>query len=49
MDDEVCGLKMIQLRQPVPTLFNTKNADDIFMELAERLGILYGEGGSTTT
>jgi anaerobic selenocysteine-containing dehydrogenase len=45
IDDEVSGLKMIQLREPVPTLFNTKNADDIFMDLAERLGILYGEGG----
>jgi len=45
IDDEVSGLKMIQLREPVPTLFNTKNVDDIFMELAERLGILYGEGG----
>ncbi|HVN95396.1 MAG TPA: molybdopterin-dependent oxidoreductase [Syntrophorhabdaceae bacterium] len=45
IDDEVNGLKMIQLREPVPTLFNTKNADDIFMDLAERLGILYGEGG----
>jgi anaerobic selenocysteine-containing dehydrogenase len=45
IDDEVSGLKMIQLREPVPTLFNTKNADDIFMELAERMGILYGKGG----
>ncbi len=45
IDDEVSGLKMVQLREPVPTLFNTKNADDIFMDLAERLGILYGEGG----
>ena len=45
IDDEVNGLKMVQLREPVPTLFNTKNADDIFMELADRLGILYGEGG----
>ncbi len=45
IDDEVSGLKMIQLREPVPTLFNTRNADDIFMDLAERLGILYGEGG----
>jgi anaerobic selenocysteine-containing dehydrogenase len=44
-DDEVSGLKMIQLREPVPTLFNTRNVDDIFMDLAERLGILYGEGG----
>ncbi|MCX8022559.1 MAG: molybdopterin-dependent oxidoreductase [Syntrophorhabdaceae bacterium] len=45
IDNEVSGLKMIQLREPVPTLFNTRNADDIFMDLAERLGILYGEGG----
>ena len=45
IDDEVSGLKMIQLREPVPTLFNTRNADDIFMDLAERLGVLYGEGG----
>jgi len=45
IDDEVNGLKMVQLREPVPVVFNTKNADDIFMELAERLGILYGEGG----
>ena len=36
---------MVQLRQPVPTLFNTKHIDDIFTELAERLGILYDEGG----
>jgi len=45
IDDEVNGLKMIQLREPVPRLFNTKHADDIFTELAERLGILCGEGG----
>lgn len=45
IDNEVSGLKMIQLREPVPALFNTRNADDIFMDLAERLGILYGEDG----
>lgn len=44
-DDEVTGLHMIQLRQPVPPLFRTKHTDDIFMELADRLGILLGEGG----
>jgi len=44
-DDEVTGLHMVQLRQPVPPLFNTKHADDIFMELSERLGILQGKGG----
>jgi len=45
MDNEVCGLKMIQYREPAPTLFNTKHVDDIFQELADRLGILTGEGG----
>jgi anaerobic selenocysteine-containing dehydrogenase len=45
VDDEVSGLKMVQLREPVPILFNTMHVDDIFTELAERLGILYGEGG----
>jgi anaerobic selenocysteine-containing dehydrogenase len=45
MDNEVCGLKMIQYREPVPTLFNTKHVDEIFTQLAERLGILTGEGG----
>ncbi len=45
IDDEVNGLKMVQLREPVPALFNTREADDIFTDLAERLGILYGEGG----
>jgi len=45
IDDEVSGLKMVQLREAVPTLFNTRHVDDIFTELAERLGILYGEGG----
>ena len=45
IDDEVNGLKMVQLREAVPTLFNTRHVDDIFTELAERLGILYGEGG----
>jgi anaerobic selenocysteine-containing dehydrogenase len=45
IDDEVNGLKMIQLREPVPTIFNTRHVDDIFTDLAERLGILYGEGG----
>ena len=45
IDDEVNGLKMVQLREAVPTLFNTRHIDDIFTELAERMGILYGEGG----
>ena len=45
IDDEVNGLHMIQLRQPVPAIFNTRHTDDILMDLGERLGILYGEGG----
>jgi len=45
LSDEVNGLQMIQLRQPVPTLFNTRHVDDIFLELADRIGMLEGEGG----
>lgn len=45
LSDEVNGLQMIQLRQPVPTLFNTMHVDDIFMELADRIGFLKGKGG----
>ncbi|NLY70226.1 MAG: molybdopterin-dependent oxidoreductase [Clostridiales bacterium] len=44
-DDTVTGLQMIQLRQPVPKLFNTMHVDHILMELAERAGRMYGEGG----
>jgi len=42
---EICGLHLAYVRQPVPTTFNTMHQDDIYMELAERIGILYGEGG----
>ncbi|MFC1892179.1 molybdopterin-dependent oxidoreductase [Thermodesulfobacteriota bacterium] len=45
IDNEVCGLKMIQYREPAPTLFNTRHVDTVFLELADRLGILTGEGG----
>ncbi|MDK2985992.1 MAG: hypothetical protein PWQ96_1635 [Clostridia bacterium] len=45
ISDEVNGLQMIQYRQPVEPLFNTMHVDDIFTELAERLGILYGKDG----
>ncbi|NIR15529.1 MAG: hypothetical protein GWN86_17025, partial [Desulfobacterales bacterium] len=38
IDDEVNGLHMIQLRQPVPAIFNTRHTDDILMDLAERSG-----------
>jgi anaerobic selenocysteine-containing dehydrogenase len=36
---------MVQIREPVPPVFNTRHADDIYTELAERVGILYGDGG----
>ncbi|MFC2007599.1 molybdopterin-dependent oxidoreductase, partial [Chloroflexota bacterium] len=42
---EVSGLHQAYIRQPVPTVFNTMNMDDVFQELAERIGILYGKGG----
>jgi anaerobic selenocysteine-containing dehydrogenase len=29
----------------VPPQYNTRQADDIYLELAERIGFLYGEGG----
>lgn len=45
LSDEVNGLQMIQLRQPVPTIFNTMHVDDIFMELADRIKILKGKNG----
>lgn len=44
-DNEVFGLQMIQMRQPVDPLFDTKHCDDILMELAKRIGILTGPGG----
>ena len=44
-DNEVFGLQMIQMRQPVKPLFDTMHCDDIFLELAERIGILKGPGG----
>jgi len=42
---EIAGMHMAYLRQPVPPVFNTRHADDIFTDLAERIGTLYGEGG----
>lgn len=42
---DVNCLQMIQYREPVPALFNTMHVDDIFLELADRMGILKGEGG----
>lgn len=45
ISDEVNGLKMVFVREPVPTLYNTKHCDEIYIELAERGGYLYGAGG----
>jgi anaerobic selenocysteine-containing dehydrogenase len=42
---EIAGMNMAYMRQPVPPVFNTRHADDIFTDLAERVGILCGEGG----
>ncbi|MFC1909512.1 molybdopterin-dependent oxidoreductase, partial [Chloroflexota bacterium] len=42
---EISGLHQAYIRQPVPAIFNTRHQDDIYMELAEKMGILYGEGG----
>jgi len=42
---EACGLRQAYIRQPAPAVFNTMHMDDLFQELAERIGILYGEGG----
>jgi len=34
------------IRQPViPPVYNTRDPDDIFIDLAERMGLLYGKGG----
>lgn len=42
---EVNGLRMVMARQPIPAMFNTKYADDILIELADRIGILFGPHG----
>jgi len=43
--DEVNGLKMIFVRDPVPPLYNTKHCDEIYIEIADRAGFLFGKGG----
>jgi anaerobic selenocysteine-containing dehydrogenase len=45
ISNEVSGLHMVRQRQPVPPVFDTRHTDDILMELADRLGILYGKDG----
>jgi len=42
---EISGMHMAYLRQPVPPVYNTRHADDILTDLAERVGILYGKDG----
>jgi anaerobic selenocysteine-containing dehydrogenase len=43
--DDVRGLELVMGRQGVPPLYNTKPADDILLELADRAGFLKGAGG----
>jgi anaerobic selenocysteine-containing dehydrogenase len=45
ISDEVNGLKMLFARDPVPTLYNTMQCDQMYIELADRAGYLFGEGG----
>ncbi len=39
------GMRLAYIRQPVPPVFDSRHTDDIFIELAERLGFLYGPNG----
>lgn len=46
VDSVSLRVKGVLARQPVvEPLHNTKQADEIYIELAERVGFLYGEGG----
>jgi len=38
-------IQLVELREPAPVLFNTLEADEIYTQLAEKLGILYKKGG----
>ena len=42
---EIYGFHMAYIRQPVPPVFNNRHGADILADIAERIGILYGEGG----
>ncbi|OGO24449.1 MAG: hypothetical protein A2144_01595 [Chloroflexi bacterium RBG_16_50_9] len=42
---EVIGFDTVRVRQPVPNLFDTRHCDDIYTEIAERVGFLCGAGG----
>jgi anaerobic selenocysteine-containing dehydrogenase len=45
VNKETNGIQLVQIREPVPPLFNTMDADEIYTALAEKLGILYGRDG----
>lgn len=42
---ETASVKMVQGREPVPHLYDTRHVDDILIDLADRLNILHGKGG----
>ena len=45
-DDPMLRVKGVLVQKPViPPLYDTRQADDIYIDLAERVGFLYGEGG----
>jgi anaerobic selenocysteine-containing dehydrogenase len=45
ISDEVNGLTMLFARDPVAPLYNTMQCDQIYIELADRAGYLFGKGG----
>ncbi|GAB4243521.1 MAG: hypothetical protein Kow00129_02740 [Thermoleophilia bacterium] len=45
-DEPMLRVKGVLVQKPaVEPVYNTRQADDIYIELAERVGFLYGEGG----
>jgi len=45
IDDELRGIEMILGRRPVPRLYDTRDSDQILMDLADQGGFLLGPGG----
>lgn len=45
IDDSTRGLVMAMGRNAVEPLYNTRLMDDVLMEIADKVGFLYGEGG----
>jgi anaerobic selenocysteine-containing dehydrogenase len=45
VSDEMSGLFLYFVRNPVSKLYNTMHCDEIYMELAARAGYLFGKGG----